>query len=62
MAEQRTRNSAVFAKQEDRILITRDKEFARRFLGSIFVPGTDLIENLRTVQDFLGIKLEFNQE
>lgn len=53
---------AVFAMQEDRTLITRDKEFARRFPGAVFVPGTDLIENLRAIQDALGVKLEFNQD
>jgi hypothetical protein len=53
---------AEYATENDRILITHDKEFARRFAGSIFVPGTDLLENLKTVQAALGIKLYFDQD
>ncbi len=50
------------AQEQGRILITRDKEFAKRISGSVFVPGTDNVENLKIVQQFLKIKLAFNQD
>ncbi len=50
------------AHEQKRILITRDKEFAKRIQGSVFVPGTDNLENLKIVQQTLGIRLSFNQD
>ncbi len=50
------------AKEQGRILITRDKEFAKRVSESIFVPGTDNVENLKIIQQFLKTSLSFNQD
>jgi uncharacterized protein with PIN domain len=50
------------AQEQGRILITRDKEFAKRVPESIFVPGTDNVENLKIVQQFLNTPLSFNQD
>lgn len=50
------------AKEQGRILITRDKEFAKRIANSIFVPGTDNTENLKIIQQALNLQLSFNQD
>ncbi len=50
------------AQEQGRILITRDKEFAKRTPNSIYVPGTDNTANLKIVQQSLNIQLSFNQD
>ncbi len=50
------------AQEQGRILITRDREFAKHIVNSIFVPGTDNTENLKIVQQSLNIQLSFNQD
>ena len=45
------------ARQEDRILITRDKELANRFPGTIRVRSDDLEEQIREVAALLSLKL-----
>ncbi len=50
------------ALEQGRILITRDKEFAKRVANSIFVPGTDNTENLKVIQESIHTQLTFNQD
>jgi len=50
------------ATEENRILVTRDKQFASRLPGAIFVWGTELLDALRAVQDALGLVLHFDQD
>ncbi|HMF33634.1 MAG TPA: Mut7-C RNAse domain-containing protein [Candidatus Lokiarchaeia archaeon] len=53
---------AQFAEEDNRVLITHDKQFAQRYPGAIYVPGTVLLENLRAVQQALEIELHFDQD
>ena len=53
---------AKVAKEQDRRLITRDKEFAKRLPDAILVPGMDNVENLRLIQHTLRIQLAFHQD
>ncbi len=56
------RDLGKVAQEQGRILITRDKEFAKRIPGSVFVPDTNNTENLKIVQQILNIQLSFNQD